>query len=129
MTEKELEKLYNEAYKAVYWTAMSILKNKEDADDGCGFRILDAGFDADGRIRGEAHAFGDLIRAFKADAVNVFGQHVGLLLKHGNDAVLVMRDEANTQVVSKTVSLKIDERLSRQLLFLPVMNDDVELLR
>ncbi|MBR2548964.1 MAG: sigma-70 family RNA polymerase sigma factor [Clostridiales bacterium] len=33
MTEKELEKLYNEAYKAVYWTAMSILKNKEDAED------------------------------------------------------------------------------------------------
>ena len=33
MTEKELEKLYNEAYKAVYWTALSILKNKEDAED------------------------------------------------------------------------------------------------
>ena len=33
MTEKELEKLYNEAYKAVYWTAMSILKNKEEAED------------------------------------------------------------------------------------------------
>ncbi len=33
MTEKELEQLYNEAYKAVYWTAMSILKNKEEAED------------------------------------------------------------------------------------------------
>ena len=33
MTEKELEKLYNEAYKAVYWTAISLLKNKEDAED------------------------------------------------------------------------------------------------
>lgn len=33
MTEKELEQLYNEAYKAVYWTAISILKNKEDAED------------------------------------------------------------------------------------------------
>ena len=26
MTEKELEKLYKEAYKAVYWTDLSILK-------------------------------------------------------------------------------------------------------
>lgn len=33
MTEKELEKLYNEAYKAVYWTALALLKNKEDAED------------------------------------------------------------------------------------------------
>ena len=33
MTEQELEKLYNEAYKSVYWTAMSILKNKEEAED------------------------------------------------------------------------------------------------
>lgn len=33
MTEKELEKLYKEAYKAVYWTALSILKNQEDAED------------------------------------------------------------------------------------------------
>ncbi|MBR5426125.1 MAG: sigma-70 family RNA polymerase sigma factor [Clostridiales bacterium] len=33
MSEKELEKLYNEAYKAVYWTAFSILKNNEDAED------------------------------------------------------------------------------------------------
>ena len=33
MSEQELEKLYNEAYKAVYWTAFSILKNNEDAED------------------------------------------------------------------------------------------------
>ncbi|MBO4635557.1 MAG: sigma-70 family RNA polymerase sigma factor [Clostridiales bacterium] len=33
MTEQELEKLYTESYKAVYWTAISILKNKEDAED------------------------------------------------------------------------------------------------
>lgn len=33
MTEKELENLYNEGYKAVYWTAMSILKNKEETED------------------------------------------------------------------------------------------------
>ena len=33
MTNQELEKLYNEAYKAVYWTAFSILKNEEDAED------------------------------------------------------------------------------------------------
>jgi len=33
MSEQELEKLYNEAYKSVYWTAFSILKNKEDAED------------------------------------------------------------------------------------------------
>ena len=33
MTEKELEKIYNEAYKAVYWTAMQLLKNEADAED------------------------------------------------------------------------------------------------
>ena len=33
MTEKELEKIYNEAYKAVYWTAMQFLKNDADAED------------------------------------------------------------------------------------------------
>ena len=33
MTDKELEKIYNEAYKAVYWTAMSLLKNENDAED------------------------------------------------------------------------------------------------
>ena len=33
MTEKELEKIYNEAYKAVYWTAMQFLKNEADAED------------------------------------------------------------------------------------------------
>ena len=33
MTDKELEKIYNEAYKAVYWTAMSLLKNETDAED------------------------------------------------------------------------------------------------
>ena len=33
MTEKELEKIYNEAYRAVYWTAMSLLKNEEEAED------------------------------------------------------------------------------------------------
>jgi len=33
MTDKELEKIYKEAYKAVYWTAMSLLKNEADAED------------------------------------------------------------------------------------------------
>ena len=33
MTDKELEQIYNEAYKAVYWTAMSLLRNEADAED------------------------------------------------------------------------------------------------
>ncbi len=33
MNEKELEKIYNEAYKAVYWTAFALLKNEADAQD------------------------------------------------------------------------------------------------
>ena len=33
MTEQELAKIYNEAYRAVYWTAMSLLKNEEEAED------------------------------------------------------------------------------------------------
>ncbi len=33
MTDKELEQIYNEAYKTVYWTAMSLLKNEADAED------------------------------------------------------------------------------------------------
>ena len=33
MTEKELEKIYNEGYRAVYWTAMSLLRNEADAED------------------------------------------------------------------------------------------------
>ena len=33
MTGKELKKIYNEAYKAVYWTAMSLLRNEADAED------------------------------------------------------------------------------------------------
>ena len=33
MTGKELEKIYNEGYRAVYWTAMSLLKNEADAED------------------------------------------------------------------------------------------------
>ena len=33
MTDKELEQIYNEAYKAVYWTAMSLLRNEDDAED------------------------------------------------------------------------------------------------
>ena len=33
MTETELEKLYNESYRSVYWTAINLLKNKEDAED------------------------------------------------------------------------------------------------
>ena len=33
MTDKELEQIYNEAYKAVYWTAMGLLKNESDAED------------------------------------------------------------------------------------------------
>ena len=33
MTQKELEKIYNESYRAVYWTAMALLKNEADAED------------------------------------------------------------------------------------------------
>ena len=33
MTDKELEQIYNEAYRAVYWTAMGFLKNEADAED------------------------------------------------------------------------------------------------
>ena len=33
MTEKEIEKIYNEGYRAVYWTAMALLKNEADAED------------------------------------------------------------------------------------------------
>jgi RNA polymerase sigma factor (sigma-70 family) len=33
MTGKELEQIYNEAYKAVYWTAMAFMKNEADAED------------------------------------------------------------------------------------------------
>jgi len=33
MTNQELEKIYSEAYRAVYWTAFSLLKNEEDAQD------------------------------------------------------------------------------------------------
>ena len=33
MTAEKLEKIYNEAYKPVYWTAMQMLKNQADAED------------------------------------------------------------------------------------------------
>ena len=33
MTPKECERIYNEAYRAVYWTAISLLKNEADAED------------------------------------------------------------------------------------------------
>ena len=33
MTGKELEQIYNEAYKTVYWTALGLLKNEADAED------------------------------------------------------------------------------------------------
>ncbi len=33
MTDKELERIYNEGYRAVYWTAMQLLKNEADAED------------------------------------------------------------------------------------------------
>ncbi len=33
MTDKELEHIYNEAYRPVYWTAYSFLKNEQDAED------------------------------------------------------------------------------------------------
>lgn len=33
MSDKELEKIYNEAYRAVYWTALSLLKTEADAED------------------------------------------------------------------------------------------------
>ena len=33
MTDRELELIYKEAYKAVYWTAMALLKNEAEAED------------------------------------------------------------------------------------------------
>ena len=33
MTEKELEQIYNEGYRAVYWTALKLLRNEADAED------------------------------------------------------------------------------------------------
>ena len=33
MDNKELEKIYNDTYRSVYWTAMSLLKDEEDAQD------------------------------------------------------------------------------------------------
>ena len=33
MTDRELEQIYNESYKAVYWTAKQLLKNEADAED------------------------------------------------------------------------------------------------
>lgn len=33
MTGKELEQIYNEGYRTVYWTAMALLKNEADAED------------------------------------------------------------------------------------------------
>ena len=33
MTTTECRKIYEEAYRAVYWTAMSLLKNEADAED------------------------------------------------------------------------------------------------
>ena len=33
MTPKECERIYNEAYRAVYWTAMALLRNEADAED------------------------------------------------------------------------------------------------
>ena len=33
MTPKECERIYNEAYRAVYWTAVALLKNEADAED------------------------------------------------------------------------------------------------
>ena len=33
MTNQELEQIYNESYKAVFWTAMALLKNEDDAED------------------------------------------------------------------------------------------------
>ena len=31
MDNKELERIYNDTYRSVYWTAMSLLKNETDA--------------------------------------------------------------------------------------------------
>ena len=33
MDNKELEKIYNDAYRSVYWTAMSLLKDEDEAQD------------------------------------------------------------------------------------------------
>ena len=33
MTDQELEQIYQDNYRAVYWTAMSLLKNEADAED------------------------------------------------------------------------------------------------
>ena len=33
MTPKECEQIYKEAYRAVYWTALALMKNEADAED------------------------------------------------------------------------------------------------
>ena len=33
MTTAECEKIYAEAYRAVYWTALALMKNEADAED------------------------------------------------------------------------------------------------
>ena len=33
MTDRELKKIYNESYRVVYWTAISLLKDSNDAED------------------------------------------------------------------------------------------------
>ena len=33
MDNKELERIYNDTYRSLYWTAMSLLKNEADAED------------------------------------------------------------------------------------------------
>ena len=33
MDNKELERIYNDTYRSVCWTAMSLLKNEADAED------------------------------------------------------------------------------------------------
>ena len=33
MTDRELEQIYNDSYRSVYWTAMSLMKDEEEAED------------------------------------------------------------------------------------------------
>jgi len=33
MTDRELEKIYNDSYRSVYWTALSLMKDEEEAED------------------------------------------------------------------------------------------------
>ena len=65
MTVKELEKIYNEAYKPVYWTAMQLLKNESDAED-----IVQETFIAFMESYGDMEDLGKVVALLKKIAAN-----------------------------------------------------------